>query len=54
MPKRRLPTDVKVLIAMVAVLVIPFALTLMTIQQSRPLVTELADNPTPRPDPETL
>jgi hypothetical protein len=48
MPKRRLPTDVKVLIAMVAVLVIPFALTLMTIQQSRPLVTDLAANPTPR------
>ena len=42
-----MPTDVKVLLAMVAVLVIPFALTLMTVQQPRPLVTDLAANPTP-------
>jgi hypothetical protein len=40
--------DVKVLIGMVAVLAIPFALTLMTIQQPRPLVADLAANPTPR------
>ena len=39
--------DVKVLIAMVFILVVPFALTLLTIQQPRPLVTELAANPTP-------
>jgi hypothetical protein len=47
MPKRPLPPDLKVLIAMVFVLVVPFALTLMTIQQPRPLVTDLVANPTP-------
>jgi hypothetical protein len=47
MPKRPLPTDVKVLIGMAAVLVIPFALTLMTIKKQRPLIIDLVANPTP-------
>src|ERR1039457_1190446 len=48
MKKQPMPEDFKVLIWMIVVLVIPFALTLMTIQQPRSLVTELAANPTPR------
>ena len=47
MQKRPLPDDFKVLVWMIVVLVIPFALTLMTIQQPRALVTDLAANPTP-------
>ena len=43
----RLHSDFKVLLGMVAVLVIPFALTLMTIEAPRPMVTDLAANPTP-------
>lgn len=43
-----MPADFKVLIGMIAILVAPFTLTLMTIQQPRPLVTDLAANPTPR------
>ncbi len=45
MKKRPLPTDFHVLIGMVAVLVIPFALTLMTITKPRVLITDLAANP---------
>jgi hypothetical protein len=40
-----LPTDFKVLLGLVAVLVIPFALTLRTITQSRPLVNDLTVSP---------
>jgi len=47
MQKKPLPTDFKVLVGMVVVLTIPFALTLMTITQARPLVIDLAANPTP-------
>jgi hypothetical protein len=47
MPRKPLPTDFKVLLGMVAALVIPFALTLRAITQSRPLVTDLAANPSP-------
>jgi hypothetical protein len=43
-----MPTDFKVLVAMAVVLVIPFALTLRTVIAPRPLVTDLASNPTPR------
>ena len=43
----RLHSDVKVLLWMVAVLVIPFALTLMTIEAPRTMVTDLEANPTP-------
>jgi hypothetical protein len=48
MKKQPMPTDFKVLVWMVVVLVIPFALTLMTVTQPRSLVTDLAANPTPR------
>ena len=44
----KLHSDFKVLLGMGAVLAIPFALTLMTVKAPRPLVTELAANPTPR------
>ena len=47
MKKKRMPADFKVLVWMGVVLVIPFALTLMTIQQPRALVLDLAANPTP-------
>src|ERR1017187_9533588 len=47
MPKKRLSNDYKVLIAMAAVLVTPFALTLLTIAQPRPLVGDLQANPSP-------
>lgn len=47
-PKHPAPADFKVLIGMLLVLVIPFTLTLMTVSQPRPLVTDLAANPTPR------
>jgi hypothetical protein len=40
-------TDFKVLVAMIVVLTIPFVLTLMTIKEQRPLVTDLNANPTP-------
>jgi hypothetical protein len=46
MSKKRLSNDYKVLIGMAAVLVTPFALTLLTIAQPRPLITDLAANPT--------
>ena len=47
MPRRSMHKDAKVLLGMGAVLVVPFVLTLMTIQGPRPLVTDLAANPTP-------
>ena len=47
MQNKPLPTDFKVLVAIAAVLTIPFALTLKTITQPRPLVTDLVSNPTP-------
>jgi len=47
MRTKRLATDFKVLIGMIAVLAIPFALTLMTIKEQRPLVTDLDLNATP-------
>jgi hypothetical protein len=40
-------TDFRVLLGMLAVLAVPFALTLMTIKEPRPLVADLALNPTP-------
>jgi hypothetical protein len=46
--KRPWPTDFKVLIGMAAVLVIPFTLTLSAIRLPRPLVLDLAANPSPR------
>jgi hypothetical protein len=45
MGKKPLPADFKVLLGMMAVLVVPFALTLRTITQSRPLVSDLAASP---------
>src|SRR3979409_1771977 len=47
MQKKPLPTSVKVLFVLAAVVIIPFALTLRTITQPRPQVTELAANPSP-------
>src|SRR6185369_9418947 len=47
MQKKPLPTDFKVLVAMAAMLIIPFALTLRTITQARPLVTDLTASATP-------
>ena len=47
MSRRPMHRDAKVLLGMGAVLVVPFILTLMTIQGPRPLVTEIATNPTP-------
>jgi hypothetical protein len=47
MQKKPLPTDFKVLVAIAAVLTIPFALTLKTVTQPRPPVTDLVSNPTP-------
>ena len=48
MSRKPLHTDFKVLLGIVAVLVIPFALTLRAIRQARPLVSDLASNPSPR------
>ena len=48
MVKRPLPTDFKVLLGMMAVLVLPFAVTLRAIKEARPLVADLSDNPSPR------
>jgi len=47
MQNKPLPTDFKVLVALVVVLAIPFALTLRTITQSRALVADVAANPSP-------
>jgi hypothetical protein len=47
MPKKLLSKDSTVLIAMAAVLTIPFFLTLITVAQPRPLVQDLKANPTP-------
>src|SRR5215475_6757766 len=47
MPKRTMPADFKVLVGTIAVLVIPFSLTLVTIKQPRPIVSELTNNPSP-------
>src|SRR5690348_12554563 len=47
MAKRMMAVDFKVLIGMILVLVIPFALTLVTIKQPRPKVSDLAANPSP-------
>jgi len=48
MSRKPLHADFKVLLGIVAVLVIPFALTLRAIHQARPLVGDLAANPSPR------
>jgi hypothetical protein len=48
MARKPLPTDFKVLLVLGAVLAVPFALTLMSIGRPRPLVSDLAANPTPR------
>jgi len=47
MKAKHLTPDFKVLVGMIVVLAIPFALTLMTIKEQRPLVTDLNVNPTP-------
>ena len=47
MSRKPFHPDFKVLLGMVAVLVLPFALTLRTIKQARPLVTDLAADPSP-------
>ena len=47
MKAKHLTLDFKVLVGMIVVLAIPFALTLMTIKEQRPLVTDLNVNPTP-------
>ena len=47
MKTKRLTTDFKVLVGMIVVLAIPFALTLMTIKEQRPLVADLNVNPSP-------
>jgi hypothetical protein len=47
MKAKHLNPDFKVLVGMIVVLAIPFALTLMTIKEQRPLVTDLNVNPTP-------
>jgi hypothetical protein len=46
MPKKRFANDYLVLIGMALVLVVPFALTLNTVAEPRPLVDNLAANPT--------
>jgi hypothetical protein len=46
MPKKRLPKECKILIGMAVALTVPFVLTLMTVAQSRPLVSDLQANPT--------
>jgi hypothetical protein len=48
MPKKKISKDALVLIGMAAVLILPFALTLWTIAQPRPLVGNLQANPSPR------
>jgi hypothetical protein len=47
MPKKCLPEGSGTVIAMVAVLTAPFILTLRTIAQRRPKITDLAANPSP-------
>ena len=47
MKTKRLTTDFKVLVGMIVVLAIPFALTLMTIKEQRPLLTDMNANPSP-------
>lgn len=47
MAKQRWSNDSLVVVAMGAVLTAPFALTLLTITESRPLVVDLKANPTP-------
>jgi hypothetical protein len=42
-----LRSEFKVLLGMGAVLLVPFALTLLTIKEPRPIVSDLAGNPTP-------
>jgi hypothetical protein len=47
MKSMRSPSDFKVLLGMVAVLIVPIALTLMTIREPRSKVVDLAANPSP-------
>ena len=47
MQKKPMPTDFKVLLGMTVVLIVPFALTLMTIKEPRPLVGDLTVDPSP-------
>jgi hypothetical protein len=47
MPRKPLHADFKVLLGMVAVLVVPFVLTLRTIDQPVPLFPDLSSDPTP-------
>ena len=47
MKTKRLTTDFKVLVGIVVVLAIPFALTLMTIKEPRPLLMDMDANPSP-------
>ena len=47
MNKKPMPDEFKVLWWMIVVLVVPFALTLMTVKQPRAMVADLAANPTP-------
>ena len=47
MKTKRLTADFKVLVGMIVVLTIPFALTLMTIKEQRPLLTDMNANPSP-------
>jgi hypothetical protein len=47
MAKRTMPADFKVLVGMILALVIPFALTLLTIRQPRAAVSDLSTNPSP-------
>jgi hypothetical protein len=42
-----LRSEFKVLLGMAAVLLVPFALTLLTVKEPRPIVSDLAGNPTP-------
>lgn len=48
MKPKRVSTDFKVLLGIIAVLVVPFALTLRTVRQLRPLVSDIAADPTPQ------
>lgn len=47
MKTKQTTTDFKVLVAMILVLTFPFILTLMTIREPRPLVSDLNADPTP-------
>src|SRR6516165_2095646 len=47
MSKRTIHPDFKVLVGMAVVLVVPFTITLLTVKEPRPLITDLAANPTP-------